>query len=63
MSFEDLLTGKEESKKGYMKLVGCCKQAQRDGLHLSGYLLHISCGLSRHGKVSKATTYISGTKA
>jgi hypothetical protein len=32
VSFEDMLTGRAEGKKGYMKLVGCCKQAQRDGL-------------------------------
>jgi hypothetical protein len=32
VSFEDILTGREEGKKGYMKLVGCCKEARRDGL-------------------------------
>lgn len=33
VSFEDMLSGRQESKKSYMKLVGCCKQAQKDGLH------------------------------
>ncbi|RDW64633.1 hypothetical protein BP6252_10284 [Coleophoma cylindrospora] len=32
VSFEDMLTGKEKGKKGYLKLIGCCKQAQQDGL-------------------------------
>jgi hypothetical protein len=33
VTFEDMLTGREEGKKGYMKLIGCCKQARRDRLH------------------------------
>jgi hypothetical protein len=32
VSFEDMLSGRPEKKKGYMKLVGCCRRAQRDGL-------------------------------
>jgi hypothetical protein len=32
VSFEDMLNGRQEGKKGYMKLIGCCKQAQKDGL-------------------------------
>ncbi|KAM0421006.1 hypothetical protein ACHAPT_011249 [Fusarium lateritium] len=33
VSFEDMLAGGYENKKGYAKLLGCCKQARRDGLH------------------------------
>lgn len=32
VSYEDMLTGGYEHKKGYAKLVGCCKQARKDGL-------------------------------
>ncbi|KAJ3456742.1 hypothetical protein MRS44_016765 [Fusarium solani] len=32
VSYEDMLAGGYEHKKGYAKLVGCCKQARRDGL-------------------------------
>jgi hypothetical protein len=32
VSFEDMLSGKQEERKGYQKLMGCCKQAQKDGL-------------------------------
>ncbi|EEU36284.1 uncharacterized protein NECHADRAFT_86885 [Fusarium vanettenii 77-13-4] len=32
VSYEDILAGGYEHKKGYAKLVGCCKQARRDGL-------------------------------
>ena len=33
MSYEDMLAGRSEGKKDYKKLLDCCKQARRDGLH------------------------------
>ena len=33
VSFEDMLADRQKHNKGYMKLVKCCKQARRDGLH------------------------------
>jgi hypothetical protein len=33
VSFEDMLNGRQEGKRGYMKLIGWCKQAHKDGLH------------------------------
>jgi hypothetical protein len=33
VSFEDMLNGCQEGKKGYKKLASCCKQARKDGLH------------------------------
>ncbi|RMJ18034.1 hypothetical protein CDV36_002340 [Fusarium kuroshium] len=32
VSYEDMLAGGYEHKKGYAKLIGCCKQARKDGL-------------------------------
>ena len=33
VSFEDMLNGCQEGKRGYKKLTGCCKQARKDSLH------------------------------
>ncbi|KAL2673694.1 hypothetical protein Neosp_012137 [[Neocosmospora] mangrovei] len=32
VSYEDMLAGGYEHKKGYAKLLGCCRQARKDGL-------------------------------
>ncbi|KAL3426462.1 het domain protein [Phlyctema vagabunda] len=56
VSFEDMLAGTGESKKGYAKLVGCCKQAQKDGL---AYIWVNTCCINKASSAELSEAIVS----
>ncbi|KAI1376960.1 hypothetical protein F4677DRAFT_416919 [Hypoxylon crocopeplum] len=56
VSYEDMLAGLEEGKKGYTKLVECCKQAQRDGFQ---YIWNDTCCINKASSAELSETVAS----